>query len=84
MVELTNVISMGRDHTIRDIPQMLREMADRMESGEVEAQSVVFLIPRDECVDVFLWGDDLGRYGIIGVLEEGKNLFLQNDVARTS
>ncbi len=81
MVEL-NVVSMGRDCTIRDIPQMLRRMADKLESGEETAQSLVAVIPREDHVDVFLWGDDLGRYGIIGVLDTAKALFMQNDVER--
>lgn len=83
MVERSNVISMGRDHTLRDIPAMMRELADKLEQGDETAQTMLVLIPRDTTVDVFLWGDDLGHFGVIGVLDSGKALLLNNDVERT-
>jgi len=83
MVELTNIISLGRDHTLRDIAAMMRDMADKLERGEETANQVVVMIPRETAVDVFLWGDHLNQYEVIGVLETAKAMFVNCEVERT-
>lgn len=58
---------------LSDIPGQLRQMATRIESGEMEAEGAVFLIHRPgDWPDVYGWGDNLGELGMIAICELAK------------
>lgn len=66
-----------------DIPGQLRQMADMIECGEIEATSAMLLIPvPGDYPKAFGWGDHLGDLGNIGLLELAKAWFVANKVAR--
>lgn len=52
-----NVTSLRAAPLLTDIPGQLRMMADRIEAGEIEATSALFVIPVDhDWPKVFGWG----------------------------
>lgn len=74
-----------RDDTTRvnDIPGQLRALADRIESGELEAESMLAIIPVEgDWPILFGWGEDLGEYGRIGVLDVMRAWLVGRQVAR--
>ena len=69
---------------VSDIPGQLRQMADRIENGEMTVESALFIVPTDgDWPKIFGWGDHLGDYGNIAVLELAKAWFVNNLVQRT-
>lgn len=77
------VVQLHKSPSIADIAGQLRQMADMIERGEVEAQSALFIIPHDGAYpDVYGWGEHLGDHGNIAVCELTKAYFVNNLVAR--
>lgn len=78
-----NVLPIRQGPLIDDIPGQLRQMADKIERGDVAADAALFIIPREnDWPDIFGWGCHLGDYGNIAVCELAKTWFLNNNVAR--
>lgn len=72
---MSNVVHLPAPLT--HIPSKLRELADRIESGEQQASVAMVIIPGEgDWLDIFGYGDDLGDYGRIGLLEVAKAFFL--------
>lgn len=69
---------------VSDIPGQMRQMADMIERGEIEAVSVLLIIPRDsgDWPEIYGWGDHLGDYGNIAVCELAKSWFVNNHTGR--
>lgn len=77
------VIPLHQGPRITDIPAMLRQMADQIEGGELEARSALFIVPVDSgWPRVFGWGKHLGDHGNIAVCEMAKTWLINNLVAR--
>lgn len=77
------VVPLHTSPTVTDIPGQLRQMADAIEAGEVEAHSALFIVPQTgDWPLVYGWGDHLGDHGNIAVLELTKHWFIQDNVAR--
>jgi hypothetical protein len=69
---------------LNDIPGQLRQIADMIERGEVEASSALFIIPRTgDWPDIYGWGGHLSDYGNIAVCEIAKTSFINNNVVRS-
>jgi hypothetical protein len=80
VAEVVNLRSMP---SLADIPGQLRQMAEMIEAGEVEATSALFIIPRaGDWPKVFGWGDHLSDYGNIAVCELAKTFFMNNNTIR--
>lgn len=68
---------------VSDIPGQLRQLADRIESGEVEAETVMCVIPVEgDWPMIFGWGEDLGEFGRIGLLQVAIAWFATRIIAR--
>lgn len=66
------------DTRISDIPGMLRKLADAFEAGEETAPGLLVVIPQDgDFPAVFGYGEHLGDYGNIALLEMAK-VFMVN------
>lgn len=77
------VVQLRTAPLVNDIAGQLRQMADMIERGEVEARSAMFIIPRDgDWPEVYGWGEHLGDYGNIAVCELTKAYFVNNIVVR--
>lgn len=77
------VVPLRSGPLITDVPAMLRQMADDIESGTVECNAALFIIPREgDWPDVYGWGQHLGDHGNIAVCEMTKTWFVNNLVAR--
>lgn len=64
---------------ISDIPNMMRMLADRIESGDVPAEYALCIIPRDgDFPDLFGWGEHPGDLGNIAICELAKMYFVTN------
>lgn len=82
-VEPENVVTL-RNVSLADIPGMLRKMADKIEQGEIAATSALFIIPCDgDWPNIFGWGEHMGDYDNIAVLELAKAWFVNNLTKRT-
>lgn len=69
--------------TVVDIPGQLRAMADRIEAGEIEATSILFIIAKEnDWPDIYGWGDHLGDHGNIAICELSKAWFINNSYVR--
>lgn len=80
-----DVIDLRKTPSMADIPGMLRTMADDIENGEVQASSMMVIIPTDgDWPDIFGWGEHMGDYGCIGLLEIAKAFFVNNKTERTT
>jgi hypothetical protein len=80
---MSNVTPLRQGPLVTDIPGMLRQMAEWIESGEIEASSALFIVPVDnDWPKVFGWGEHLGNHGNIAVCEMAKVWFVNNLVAR--
>lgn len=78
-----DVITLSQSPLVSDIPGQLRQMAEMIESGEMEARSALFIIPREgDLPDIFGWGDHLGDYGNIAVCELAKAFFVNHATTR--
>lgn len=67
------VVQLRAAPKLNDIPAMMRQLADEIERGEVEAESMLCLIPSDEGLPVIYgWGEHMGDYANIGLLELAK------------
>lgn len=59
---------------ISDIPNMLRKLATDLEAGEVDADSVLLLVPGDDndWPIMYNWGGYLKNRELVGLLELAK------------
>ena len=57
------------DANMRDMPAMLRRLADRIESGECDARQIACAVETGSDVCVFGWGEStiLGSLGLLSV-----------------
>lgn len=67
MSNVTNLF----ERKVSDIPAMLRNMADRVEAGEVDATSMLTIAIGDE-IQFFNWGDSISPMEILGYIEYAK------------
>ena len=68
---------------LNDIPGQLRNLADRIESGDLDADSVLCIVPVEgDWPILFGWGEELGDYGRIGVLQLVINWLAGRNVGR--
>jgi hypothetical protein len=73
-----------RSASVADIPAMLRRMADDLESGRQQAEAALFIIPVEgEFPKIFGWGEHMGDYANIAVLEMAKACLIQTLVAES-
>ncbi|MER9079952.1 hypothetical protein [Mesorhizobium sp. M0895] len=80
---MVDVVPLRKHPPVGDIIGQLRQMANWIESGEVEARSALFIIPSDgDWPEVYGWGEHLGDYGNIAICEITKTWFINNLVAR--
>ncbi len=64
---------------LSDIAGQLRLMAKRIDDGDIEVTSALFIIPMDrDWPQIFGWGEHLGSYGNIAVCELAKSWFVAN------
>lgn len=78
-----NVTPLRGSPLLTDIPGQLRQMADMIENGEVDASFALFVVPQQgDWPMIFGWGQPLGEYGNIGVLELAKAYFVNNQTER--
>lgn len=64
-----NVIKLGTGVKVTDIPGQLRRLADQIESGEVETDRLLAIIPRDNQYPVIYgWGEMMSAYERLGVM----------------
>lgn len=68
---------------VNDIPGQLRQLADRIDAGEVEAKSAICVIPvDDDWPAIYGWGEDMGNFGRIGLLQLAVTFFATRITAR--
>ena len=79
-----NIVQLYDDPTLlTDIPGQLRTLADRIETGDLDATAVLCVIPIEgDWPMLFGWGEDLGEYGRIGVLQTMVSWLTGRQVAR--
>jgi hypothetical protein len=77
MVDL-KVVALRDTPAVSDIPAQLRDLAARIESGEIEADAAHCIIPQDNALPaLFLWGENYGPYADIAMLELAKTAIVQ-------
>ncbi len=70
---------------LNDIPGMLRQMADWIESGEVVTESALFILPvEDSWPRVYGWGEGMTDLECVANMELAKLWFANNRVERSS
>lgn len=70
---MTNIHVLRNGPPISDVPAMLRQMADDIDSGMHEVPWAVFLYPvAEEYPHVFAWGPVPNEYAVIGLFELAK------------
>jgi hypothetical protein len=80
---MMNVVPLRDGPLVTDIVGQLRRMADDFERGDIAAESVLLIIPRqNDWPSIFGWGAHLGDHGNIAVCEMAKTWFVNNLVAR--
>lgn len=70
-----------------DIPAMLRQMAVMIERGEHVGDSAIFILvnesaEEEDWPEIFGWGEALGDYQMIGLLDMCKTWFVVNKTKR--
>ena len=73
--------------SLADIPGQLRQMADMIEQGKHTGNSAVFILLHEDAEpedwpQIFGWGEALGDYQMVGVLEMAKTFFVVNKTKR--
>lgn len=64
---------------LSDIPGMLRHVANQIEAGDIQATSMIAIVPRDgDWPIVFGWGEHLGDLGNIATCELAKAFFVHS------
>ena len=82
---MVEVVQLRSAPTLNDIPGQLRQLADEIERGEVKATSALCILPQDDnWPTIFGWGEHMGDYANIGVLELAKAFFVNNTTTRAS
>jgi hypothetical protein len=77
------VVQLRASPKLTDIPGQLRQLADRIEKGEVEAESVLCIVPQDgDWPIMFGWGDHMTDHGNIAICELAKAWFINNRTSR--
>lgn len=77
------VVPLRDSPTLNDIPAQMRQLADRIESGEVETESVMCIVAVEgDWPNIYGWGDNQGDYGNIGLLEMAKAWFVHHNTTR--
>ena len=80
---MADIVQMRTAPRVTDIAGQLRQMADMIERGEIEAQSTLFIIQRDgDWPEVYGWGQHLGDHGNIAICELTKAYFVDQYVKR--
>lgn len=75
------VVPLRTRSTVSDVPGMLRNMADMIERGEVEAPSALFIVPVERgWPQVYGWGEHLGDAGNIALCEITKTWFINQTI----
>jgi hypothetical protein len=73
---VAEVITLRSAPLVNDIPGQMRQMASMIERGEIEAQSVIFIIPRDgDWPETYGWGERMADLDKIAVCELVKAFF---------
>lgn len=68
---------------LTDIPGMMRQVADQIEQGEIEASSMLVVVPRDgDWPRIFGWGEALSDLERIATMELAKLWFANNTTQR--
>jgi len=77
------VVQLRPSPSLNDIPGQLRQMADSIERGDIEAASALFIIPREgDWPELYGWGEHMGDYANIALCELAKAWFIDNKVTR--
>lgn len=72
---------------LSDIPGQLRNMASLIESGEYKGNAGIFILvdqerEQEDWPEIFGWGEALGDYQMVGILEIVKTWFVINKTKR--
>jgi hypothetical protein len=71
------VVHLRSTPTLSDIPGQLRDLAAKIEAGEIEADAMLCIIPQDNALPaLFLWGENYGPYADIAMLELAKTAII--------
>jgi hypothetical protein len=80
---MADVVQLRDMPKVSDIPGQLRAMADRIEAGEQEAESVLFIIPQTgDYPAIFGWGESMGDQANILTCELAKAWFIREYLPR--
>lgn len=72
------VVALRTTPAVSDIPAQLRDLAARIEAGEIDADAMLCIIPQDNDLPaLFLWGENYGPYADIAMLELAKTAIVQ-------
>lgn len=77
------VVQLRPSPSLIDLPGQLRQMADSIERGNIEATSALFIIPREgDWPELYGWGEHMGDYANIALCEMAKAWFIDHKVTR--
>jgi hypothetical protein len=63
-----------RKNTLREIPSMLRKIADDIDKGEYDPEIGILILHDDGETNIFEWGDVKGRMYTMGLLSRALQL----------
>lgn len=79
------VVQLRTAPLVCDIPGQLRQLAADIESGQVQAESVLCIVPQDgDWPIMFGWGDHMSDNGNIAICELAKAWLINNVSVRSS
>ncbi len=72
---------------LSDIPGQLRNMAHLIETGQYKGNAGIFILvdqerEQENWPEIFGWGEALGDYQLVGILEIVKTWFVVNQTKR--
>lgn len=77
------VVPLRESPSLSDIPGQMRQLADSIEAGELEPEAVLCIVATGGWPIIYGWGENLGDYGNIGLLELAKTWFTNNRTERS-
>lgn len=73
-----NVVRLRDSPSLNDLPGQLRQLADKIERGEVEGETAICIVPQATGWPLLYgWGPQFERMAIVGILETAKLWFIE-------